>query len=546
MRAASARGKVFLLCLGLALVTAALYWPITSHPFILYDDEQYVTANPHVITGLSVANFKWAFTNSEAANWHPLTWLSHQLDCQLFGQNAGRHHLVNLLLHIANTLLLLLFLRGATGALWRSAMVAALFAWHPLHVESVAWASERKDMLSTLFWLLALMAYVRYVHSQGRGQKSEVRGQKTNARVYYAASLFFFALGLMSKPMVVTLPCVLLLLDYWPLQRLGGSRWQWAGGRALLVEKIPFFALALAGSAVTYLVQTGGGAVWATPWPERLANAVIAYARYVIKLFFPGDLALVYSHPDHWPVTLALGAALLLAVWTAVALQGWRARPWLAFGWLWFLGTLVPTIGLIQVGAQSMADRYTYIPSIGFFIALVWAVAESPRLQGRLQLGRLLAFGSLAGCVALTAIQIQYWQDNIRLFRHALEVSPDNYIAANCLGKAYEKVGDYPHALACYAAAVQTEPRFPQSQFNYAISLMRQGDPAGAFTHLNAAAALEPHNADIQFDLGVYFAEHGSWTNAAACFRQALADRPGFAPAQQQLNRLQTAHPEVK
>jgi tetratricopeptide (TPR) repeat protein len=549
MPAARPDRKLFaLLCVVLALGTAALYWPITGHPFILYDDEQYITANPHVTTGLSWANFLWAFQNGEAANWHPLTWLSHQLDCQLFAQNAGWHHLVNLLFHVANSLLVLVFLRNVTGALWGSAIVAALFAWHPLHVESVAWASERKDVLSTFFWLLTLMAYARYA------ELSKVQSPKS--KVYYALALLLFAGGLMSKPMVVTLPCVLLLLDFWPLERIAGCKLQVAGSNKptcnlqpstfnLLLEKLPFFLLAAAGSAVTYLVQTGGGAVWATPWSERLANAVIAYARYVGKLFFPGDLAIVYSHPHHWPVFTALGAAGLLLVWTWLALRGWRQHPWLAVGWLWFLGTLVPTIGIVQVGAQSMADRYTYIPSIGFFIAVVWGLAESPRLQEKRFLP-LITLGVLAGCVMLTTFQIQYWQDNIRLFRRALEVSPDNYIAANCLGKAYEKTGDAAHALVCYQLAVATEPRFPQSQFNYAIALMGAGQPQAAFKHLEVAAALEPRNPDIQFDLGIYFSQHDNWTNAAACFRRALAVRPGFPPAQMQLNRLLAAHPDVK
>jgi hypothetical protein len=512
---------------------------------------------------LSWANFRWAFQNGEAANWHPLTWLSHQLDCQLFAVNAGWHHFVNLLFHITNTLLVFIFLRHVTGALWRSAVVAALFAWHPLHVESVAWASERKDVLSTFFWLLTLMAYARYAElsSQVQSLKSNVqsptpKAQSLKSKVFYVLALLLFACGLMSKPMVVTLPCVLLLLDFWPLGRVAGCQLQVAGSNKpaffllpssffLLAEKVPFFLLAAAGSAVTYLVQTGGGAVWATPWPERIANAVIAYARYVGKLFFPGDLAIVYSHPHHWPVVTALGAAALLAVWTFLALRRWRSNPWLAVGWLWFLGTLVPTIGIVQVGAQSMADRYTYIPSIGFFIAVVWGMAESPMLQGK-RILPLLTLGALAACVMLTTFQIQYWQDNVRLFRRALEVSPDNYIAANCLGKAYEKIGDAPHALVCYQLAVETEPRFPQSQFNYAIALMGAGQTQSAFNHLEAAADLEPRNPDIQFDLGIYFSQHDNWTNAAACFRRALAVRPGFPPAQAQLNRLLAAHPDLK
>ena len=390
------------ICLLLALGTTALYWPITSHPFILYDDEQYVSANPHVTTGLSAANFVWAFKNSEAANWHPLTWISHQADCQLFGLNAGGHHLVNLLFHVANTLLVFVFLRSATGALWRSAFVAALFAWHPLHVESIAWASERKDTLSTFFWLLTMMAYVRFTELS--------KTQNPKSKFFCLSALILFALGLMSKQMLVTLPCVLLLLDFWPLQRISAFRFPPSDlFRRLLVEKIPFFAMTIVASAVIYFVQTDAGAVWKTPLIDRLANAVLAYARYVAKIFWPADLAIVYPHPGHWPVILTLGALVALAAWTFLCVHRWRQSPFLAVGWFWFLGTLVPTIGIVQVGAQSMADRYTYIPSIGFFIALVWGVAELCESRPeRKRIFLLLGGGALAGCLLVTSIQISY------------------------------------------------------------------------------------------------------------------------------------------
>jgi tetratricopeptide (TPR) repeat protein len=523
-----------LICVALALGTAALYWPITRHPFILFDDEQYVTANPHITTGLGWTNFVWASTTSEAANWHPLTWLSHQADCTLFGVNAGGHHLINLLFHVTNTLLLFVFLRGATGAMWRSAFVAALFAWHPLHVESVAWASERKDVLSTFFWLLTLMAYVRYVTGDKRRMTSGTVASSRvtrHASLFYFAALFFFALGLMSKPMVVTLPFVLLLLDFWPLNRIRNSEFGIRNFKMLLLEKIPFFILAAVGSAVTYLVQSGGGAVTKTSWDENLANAVLAYARYTAKTFWPTDLAIIYPHPKHWPVALALGAAAVLAVWTILCVRNWRKSPFLAVGWLWFLGTLVPTIGLVQVGAQSMADRYTYIPSIGFFIVVVWGAAEFFQPRGKMILP-FLGGVALLGCVWTTSIQISYWRDSISLFRHAMEVSTDNYAAENCLGKAYEKIGDNAHALFCYQAAVETEPRFPQSQFNLAMCLLTLGQTDAALEHLQAAAALEPRDADVQFDLGIYFSQHASWTNAVNCFSNAVTVRPGFARAQ--------------
>ena len=529
-----------LVCLVLALGTMALYWPITSHPFIIFDDEQYITANPHVTSGLNWTNLVWALKSSEQANWHPLTWVSHQLDCTLFGVTAGGHHLVNLLFHVTNTLLVFLFLRGATGALWRSAFVAALFAWHPLHVESVAWAAERKDVLSTFFWLLTLLAYARYAQKVTSDKWQVTNGESAASRIthhaslFYFAALIFFALGLMSKPMVVTLPFVLLLLDFWPLQRISDFRFPISDFKRLLLEKIPFFALAFAGSAVTYLVQAGGGAVVSKmPWSERLANVVLAYARYTAKTFWPTDLAIIYPHPRHWPVALALGAAAVLAVWTLLCLRDWRKRPFLTVGWLWFLGTLVPTVGLVQVGAASMADRYTYIPSIGFFIVVVWGAVEIFSTQPRGKIILPVAGGAvLLACVVTTSIQISLWRDSITLFRHTIEVTTDNYAAENTLGKAYEKIGDDTHALFLYRAAVATEPRFPQSQFNLAMCLLTFGQSAEALEHLQAAAALEPRDPDIQFDLGIYFSQHASWTNAANCFSNAVLVRPGYAPAQ--------------
>ena len=526
-----------LICLALALGTAALYWPITSHPFILFDDEEYITVNKHVITGLSWDNFRWAFTNNEAANWHPLTWLSHQLDCTLFALDAGAHHFINLLFHVVNTLLVFVFLRGATGAVWRSALVAAFFAWHPLHVESVAWASERKDTLSTFFFLLTLIAYARYTQERSKaeeiGSPPETPGGTTLRYWFYALTLFLFGCGLMSKPMVVTLPFVLLLLDFWPLGRILDAEFRIQNLKVLLLEKIPIFALSMGGSVVTYLVQIGGGAEWKTPLFDRLANAGVAYARYVAKTFWPTDLVILYPHPKHWPVLLSLGAAVVLVAWTILCVRHWRRQPYLAVGWFWFLGTLVPTIGIVQVGAQSMADRYSYIPSIGFFIALVWAAAELVRAKPeRKNLFLILGGGALAGCLLVTTIQINYWRNSISLFLHAIEVTQNNYVAANCLGKAFEKAGDKTRALVLFRDVVRMEPRYSQGHFNYAISLLEFGNTTEALKHLQAAAALEPRNPDIQFDLGIFFSQHASWTNAATCFSNSIALRPSFPPAQ--------------
>ena len=529
MSATPAGGKKFtLICLVLALVTAALYWPITRDAFINFDDEVYIVGNPHVTTGLTWTNVVWAFQSGEQANWHPLTWMSHMVDCNLFQLNPGGHHLTNLLFHVANTLLLFLLLNQMTGALWRSAFVAAFFAWHPLHVESVAWASERKDTLSTFFWLLTLLAYARYAR--------QFKIQNSKFKIFYALALFFFTCGLMSKPMVVTLPFVLLLLDYWPLNRIQNSEFRIRNLKWLLLEKIPFFLLAAAGSAVTFLIQKTAGAMWATSWDTRLENVVLAYVRYISKLFWPQDLAIVYSHPGHWPALLAAGAALLLLLWTALSIFRARQYPYLPVGWFWFLGTLVPTIGLVQVGAQSIADRYTYIPSIGFFIVVAWGARDLMRRWPEKEKFLPIAGGvALVGCLGVTSIQIGYWQNSEKLFLHAIEVSTDNYVAENCLGKAFEKEGRNDRALVLYTDAAKIAPRYPQSQFNLALALLAFGKTNEALDHLRAAAALEPGDADIQYDLGIYFKLNGSPDDAVRGFQAALADRPDFPEAHTEL-----------
>jgi tetratricopeptide (TPR) repeat protein len=529
---ASAGGKKFtFICLALALVTAALYYPITRNGFVDFDDEEYIVGNPHITSGLTWTNAVWAFKSGEAANWHPLTWMSHMADCDLFQLNPGGHHLTNLLFHVVNTLLLFLLLNKMTGAVWRSAFVAAFFAWHPLHVESVAWASERKDTLSTFFWLLTLIAYVKYAHL--------AKGQSQKSKVFYLLALIFFACGLMSKPMVVTLPFVLLLLDYWPLGRIPNSEFQILKLKHLLLEKAPFFLMAAAGSAVTFLVQKTAGAMWATSWDTRLENVVLAYVRYISKLVWPQNLAIVYSHPGHWPALLAVCAAALLLTLTALSVYSARQFSYLPVGWFWFLGTLVPTIGLVQVGAQSIADRYTYIPSIGFFIVVVWGAHDlAQRWPAKGKFLPLAGGVALIGCLGVTSIQIGYWQNSEKLFLHAIEVTTDNFVAENCLGKAFEKAGQNDRALVLYLDAVKIAPRYPQAQFNLAISLLVFGKTKEALEHLRTAAQLEPHDPDIQYDLGIYFKQNGSPEDAARGFQAALADRPDFPEAQTELGTL--------
>ena len=548
-----------LICLALALVTTALYWPMTHHNFINFDDDDYITNNSHVKAGLTWAGAIWAFQTGAAANWHPLTWLSHMLDCQLYGLNPGGHHSTNLLFHVANTLLLFLLLRQLTGALWRSAFVAALFAWHPLHVESVAWAAERKDVLSAFFWMLALIAYTRYVRkSEIRNPKSEVRNQ--SSKVFYGLSLLAFACGLMSKPMVVTLPFVLLLLDFWPLNRF--SRFQVSSSEnlstldpvkergphgalrpqpstksafRLIYEKLPFFALTLAASVVTYFVQTSGRTLWSPgdlTFSDRVANALWAYERYISKTFWPADLSIFYPYPHHWPAGLVIGAALLLAIWSGLLI--WRARqnPCLFVGWFWFLGTLIPTIGLVQVGSQSMADRYMYIPSVGLFILVVWGGNDF--LNRRPHWRRITTFAggvALAGCLVGTEIQLSYWQNSIKLFRHAIEVTTDNFVAYTCLGETLSDLGLKKEAMLLCAEAVQIAPNSPVAQYNFGMALLQNNRLDEALAHLDAAARLAPHNSEVQYNFGLFLLLHNKPDKAASHFAATLVERPDFAEA---------------
>ena len=423
--------------LVLAAITLAVFWPVSRHEFIAFDDQAYVTENPHVRTGLNWENVRWAFTNREVGLWHPLTWLSHMLDCRWFGLRAGGHHLTSLLLHAANAVLLFAALRALTGELWRSAWVAAFFALHPLHVESVAWIAERKDVLSTFFALWTLWAYSRYARANGARPAT------------YALMLLCYGCALMSKPMVVTLPLILLLLDYWPLKRFppaaGAS--QPATLARLVIEKLPLIGLAL----LTMLVTLGAAArvhtlpsVAQCPIANRIANATISYARYLLQTFWPADLAVFYPFPAAISVWSVAGAALLLLAISAAALGTARRRPFLAVGWLWYGITLLPVVGLIQLGSYSHADRYTYVPLIGLFIMVAWGIGEirfgSPVWRFGLVLGATLLLGA---CGAATRFQLKHWQNTAALFARALEVAPRNPVAHHALGSFAGGPGQY-------------------------------------------------------------------------------------------------------
>jgi hypothetical protein len=432
-------GISVLLVVAVFLVFGQTLW----HDFVNYDDQDYFYSNPHVKAGLTWSGVMWAFRTGYAANWHPLTWLSLMLDAQLFGPGAAGPHLTNVLLHATNTVLLFLLLQRLTDAHWRSAFVAALFGLHPLHVESVAWAAERKDVLSGLFFMLTLLMYARFV------ELSKVQSPKS--KVFYALSLLLFACGLLSKPMLVTLPFVLLLLDYWPLNRFAVStlKFQSSTILRLALEKLPFLALSVASSAVTFVAQKDAVQPFdRIPMGIRAVNAMVSCVRYLRKMFWPVDLAIPYPYPGHWSFELFwLSAAVFLAAIVFVVWLG-RRFPFLITGWFWYLGMLVPVIGLVQVGAQSMADRYTYLPLIGVFILLVWGageVLESWRLPKQVMWS--MAMLILAACTARTLDQLRLWQNTETLFHHTITVTKSNAVAYYNLGEYYSGKGKLDEAV---------------------------------------------------------------------------------------------------
>jgi tetratricopeptide (TPR) repeat protein len=481
--------RSWLICLGLALAVLVVYGPLLHAGFITYDDPDYVSLNPHVQGGLTWADFTWALTTDHASNWHPLTWLSHMLDVSIYGMNPGGHHMTNVALHMANSILLFLLLQSLTKSKWPSAMVAALFALHPLHVESVAWIAERKDVLSALFWILAIWAYAAYARPATK------RGLREKG--FYALSMVLFALGLTAKPMLVTLPFILLLLDYWPLQRRQTPL------AALLVEKTPFFLLSIASCVVTFLVQRHGGTVLSLavmPAGPRLANVPVAYFRYVAKTLWPANLTV--SYPMRlWPVWCVGGSILFLLALSGLAFWQRRAQPWLAVGWLWFLASLAPVIGFVQVGMQSMADRYTYIPGIGLFIIIVWAARMGCNRLGRGVSGTL-GVCAVVVCLFLTARQAAYWQDSRALFTHAVEKTKNNFVAYDMLGDCEEIAGHTNVALAYLQTAARIQPDFATIRNRLGHIYLGVGEIDQALAQLQIAVSLDPKLADAHYNLG--------------------------------------------
>ncbi|MGA3208590.1 MAG: tetratricopeptide repeat protein [Syntrophales bacterium] len=530
-----------IICFFLVMVTAAVFWQVSSFDFVRYDDDKYVTENHHVKAGLTRGGIAWAFLCVYANNWHPLTWLSHMLDCRIFAANPAGHHLTNLFFHIINTLLLFFILKRMTDFPWRSAFVAALFAIHPLHIESVAWVAERKDVLSTLFFMLTIWAYVRYVERPG---------------IYrYLAILLFFALGLMSKPMLVTLPFVLLLLDFWPLGRLhlegpgfiidpndmkavgDGNGKKSAMG--LIIEKIPLFILSGASICVTLFAQWSGIApIISLQFSTRISNALVSYISYVGKMIWPHDLAVFYPYPEIIPLWQVGGASLLLVLITGVAMRLRRRYAYVITGWLWYLGTLVPVIGLVQVGYQSMADRYTYLPMIGLFIAIAWTV---PDLLAGWRFHRIaliaLAVCVIAALMTVSLFQIRYWQNSMTLFARALSVTKNNFVIENNMGASLAELGKFGEAITHYQEALKIKPDDFESRYNLANALARQGKMEEAVSHYAGILQTQPDSAAVHNNMGIALSQLGRNDEAIVHFREAIRIKPDFQDAGSNLEK---------
>ncbi len=507
------RHDALLASLLLGLITLAVYWQTLNHDFVGFDDPAYITENQHIKNGLTLKSITWSFTTMAAGNWHPLTWISHIFDVHVYGMNPKGHHLTNVIFHILNSLLLFLVLKRMTGALWKSAFIAALFALHPLHVESVAWAAERKDVLSAFFWILTLWGYVCYAHRQGVGR--------------YMLVLLFFILGLMSKPMMVTLPFVLILMDYWPLKRFHLPQ-QSCG--YLILEKVPLFVLSAISCFMTFIAQRGGGAVGSLtlyPLSVRIENAIVSYIAYIIKMVWPYDLAVLYPHPQTLPWWQVAGACLLLILISLIIFKAMRQRPYLAVGWLWYTGGLVPVIGIVQVGSQAMADRYTYIPLIGLFIIIAWGIPElTEKWRSKRKGLTLIATMTLLILTANTYLQIRHWADGITLFGHALHVTENNYFMHNNFGLALASQGRPKEAIKHYSESLRLAPMYDIAHCNLGIALISEGEFTAASTHFSEALMINPQYTDALNGLGIVHGNQGKPGKAIEHFSKALQIDP--------------------
>lgn len=512
------RRTIIGIAIALFIITITLYWPTRHYDFVNYDDNDYVSDNAFVVTGLTPQNIRWAFTHFHAGYWIPLTWISHMIDCQFWGARPGPPHLVNVAFHSANAILVFLIFFLTTGAIWRSAFVAALFALHPLHVESVAWIAGRKDVLSTLLWLVAILAYWRFM-----------RGR--NAR-WYAATFVCFILGLMAKPTLVTLPVTLLLLDFWPLK--ASQSWT-----RLFLEKLPFFVASLAFSALTIFTQAGVGSVSSLsqiPISFRLVNALVNYGRYLTKTFWPVNLIAFYPLPNSPSIWLVLLVTAFLFAATVFALKRSKTEPHLLFGWLWFLVTLFPTIGLFQSGGQSIADRFTYVPLIGIFAAISWQTAifaERSRIVEKIMVA--VAIATIGASACLSAVQIKQWRDPITLFSRILKIAGPVPVAEDHLGSALYKRGEMDGAIRHFRSAIDLNPRYPDAHNNLGVLLSQRGSYGEAYEQFREAIRLNPQNARAYNNFGNALQQSGETEEAIRNYQRALKLQPGYWAAHNNL-----------
>ena len=530
--------------LFLVVITFVAFEQVRTCAFINFDDNTYVTENLYVQSGLTLEGVIWAFGKIHAGHWHPLTWVSHMLDFQLYGLKPSGHHLTNLVFHIANTLLLFFVLRRMTGALWRSCFVAALFALHPLRVESVAWVAERKDVLSTFFWMLTMWAYIGYVERPKLHR--------------YLLALLFFALGLMSKPTLVTLPFVLLLLDYWPLGRFQLSRSRMSPespisksinlsdrismALRLIREKAPFFALCAVSIVLTIFAARRGEAIGTLEnyrLDMRVANALVSYVSYIGKMIWPSHLSIFYPYQEMLPLWKVVGAGLLLISLSVLVIRVVHKLPYLAVGWFWYLGTLVPVIGLVQVGMQAMADRFTYIPFIGLFIMISYGVAELSAAWRHRRIILSISAGLLFSILMIvTRVQVQYWQNTIVLFQHSLGVSEDNYLSHTILGIALSGQGKTQEAIDHFNEALRIKPDFLGAHYSLGAAFEQEGKDQEAMEQYLEVLRTQPDRPEAHYNLGVLLFRQGKNQEAVDHFKEALRIKPDYTGAHKSLGAV--------
>ena len=526
--------KGSLICIVLVLAIATVYWPVQHHDFISLDDDLYVTDNTHVQQGMSLKGLKWALTTDHAGFWIPMTWISIMIDCHLYGLNAGHHHVTNVIIHIFNTLLLFLVFRRMTGEVWPSSVVAVMFAIHPIHVESVAWVSERKDVLFALFWMLSMWFYIRYA-------------EMPSLRRYLPLILCFF-LGLLAKPMIVTLPFVLLLIDYWPLNRrrikAQGSwidRWLPQATTGLVLEKVPLFILAAIVSAITFILQKSGGAVTSLNTlsvSDRMYNMLISYVKYIVKMLWPHPLAVLYPRQEVLPLWQLVFSLFLLTACSILIIQYRKNHPYLLVGWLWFLGTMVPVIGIVQSGSQSMADRFAYIPFIGLYVLVAWGLQGIiNRWPHRKTFSVLVGMTVLATFMIVARIQVSYWSNDLILYEHTLKTTTNNFVVHRNYGLALAHKGRFNEALHHFQRALKIDPNYARTYHDVGTLLMFKGDYDESLKYFRHALKLRPNFKTSHNNLGLVLLSQGRAKEAAFHFRKALQIDPNYKKAHKNLKK---------